>query len=90
MSAPEGVTACPFKHWAAWHSPFASETSLGTVAPEPLERAVRVQELGRRSTKRERLEGLIVAGGRRIGGGGAPPGLKSHVRGAGRRAEVER
>ncbi len=31
MSAPEGVTACSFKHWAAWHSPFARRPSLGTL-----------------------------------------------------------
>ena len=40
--------------------------------------------------KRERLEGLIVAGGLRIGGRGFATGPKSHGRGAGRGAEVER
>ncbi len=40
--------------------------------------------------KRERLEGLIVAGGCGSAVGGSPPGLKRHGRGAGRRGEVER
>jgi hypothetical protein len=43
-----------------------------------------------RSMKRERREGLIVAGDLRIGGGFFAAGPRENARGAGRRAEVER
>jgi hypothetical protein len=43
-----------------------------------------------RSMKRERREGLIVAGDLRIGGGFFAAGAQENARGAGRRAEVER
>jgi hypothetical protein len=43
-----------------------------------------------RSMKRERREGLIVAGDLRIGGGFFAAGSQENARGAARRAEVDR